>query len=67
MQNLDRKYRNASAIGDLLGNVIGEEGIKTDVQVKLAPITIPVIALAIIFGVIVGGLAKDAISKAIKG
>ena len=60
----EKKYRNAT-IGELLGNVVGEEGIKTDVSVKLAPITIPIITIAIIVAIIIGGLAKDAISKAI--
>lgn len=61
---MEKKYKNAT-IGDILGNVVGSEGIKTDVAIKLAPITIPILILSIIGAIIIGGLAKDAISKAI--
>jgi hypothetical protein len=52
-----------NSIGDSLSNIVGTEGVK--IAVKLSPETIPVLILSIIGAIIIGGLAKDALSKAI--
>jgi hypothetical protein len=56
-------YKFKNSLGDTLGNLVGSEGVK--VAIKLAPETIPVLILSIIGAVIIGGLAKDALSRAI--
>lgn len=55
------KFKNS--IGDSLSNIVGAEGVK--ISVKLSPETIPVLILSIIGAVIIGGLAVNAISKAL--
>jgi len=56
-------YKFKNSIADDLGNLVGSEGVK--ISVKLSPETIPVLILSIIGAIIIGGLAKDALSKAI--
>lgn len=64
MQNKLKK-RNATGI-DFIDKIVGEEGIKTDVAVKIAPGTIPIIVLAILVGVTGSILLAGAIKKAVQ-
>lgn len=62
-----RQRKNRNAIGDVLGNVIGEKGVKTDVSVKLTPSTVPLLMVTIIISVaaaiLLAGAAKKAMGK----
>jgi hypothetical protein len=58
------KYRNAS---DLLSQLVGEQGIKADVAVKLAPATIPILVISIVIAIIIGTISANAIMKRIGG
>lgn len=62
-ETMIQKEQYKNSIGDTLDNLVGSEGVK--IAIKLAPETIPVLILSIIGAVIIGGLAKDALSKAI--
>lgn len=57
--------KQKNAVGDLINKIIGEEGIKTDVAIALAPATVPLIILAILVGVTSSILLAAAIKKAI--
>lgn len=60
-----KQYRNG--IEDTLGNLIGDKGLKTDVTVKVAPSTYPligaVVMVAIIAGILIAGFISNAIKK----
>jgi len=58
------KYRNT--VLDNLGNLIGDEGIKTDVAITIKPATIPIIIASVMVAVIGGILLAGMIQKAIK-
>ncbi len=60
-----RKNRNASGL-DILDQVIGDQGIKTDVSVKIAPATYPLIGLVVMVAIVGGILIATGIQKAIK-
>jgi hypothetical protein len=57
--------KNRNAIGDILGNLVGEEGLKADVAIKLAPATIPILIASIVAAIIIGGVASHFIIKKI--
>ncbi len=63
MMQFEVKHRNAA--GDLLSQLIGEEGIKADVAVKLAPATIPILVISIVIAIIIGTISANAIMKAV--
>jgi hypothetical protein len=58
-----KKSRNA--VGDFLGNLVGEEGLKADVAIKLAPATIPILIASVVAAIIIGGVASHFIIKKI--
>jgi len=62
---MKRKYNNAT-FSETLDNLIGEKGIKTDVAVKIAPATIPIITLVVIVGVTAGILIAGGIQSLFK-
>lgn len=62
---MENRYRNAT-LTDILSNLIGTEGIKTDVAVKLAPATIPIIIISVMVAVTAGIVIASAIQKAVK-
>jgi hypothetical protein len=55
------KYRNA--LSDILGNVVGEEGVKIDVNLSMS--TIPIIVVSVVAAIIIGSVASHYIIKAI--
>jgi hypothetical protein len=59
------KQKNATG-AEILDNLIGTQGIKTDVAVTIKPATIPILIISIMFAVISGILIAGAIQKAIK-
>ena len=61
---MTRNYKNAT-LADTLGNIFGDEGIKADVAVKIAPATIPIIIVSIVAAIIIGSIASKAIMNAI--
>jgi len=61
---MKKRYNNT--LGETLDNLIGAEGIKTDVAVKLNPTTIPILIISIMVGVISGIIIAGAITKAVK-
>lgn len=62
---MEKKYKNAT-FSETLDNLIGEKGIKTDVAVKIAPATIPIITLVVIVGVTAGILIAGGIQSLFK-
>lgn len=60
---MKNKYNNT--LGETLDNLIGAEGLKTDVAVKLNPTTIPVLIISIMVAVTAGIIIAGAITKAI--
>jgi hypothetical protein len=64
--NKEDKYRNAGGT-DLLSQLVGEQGIKADVAVKLAPATIPILVISIVIAIIIGTISANAIMKRIGG
>lgn len=60
---MEKNYKNS--IGDTLDNLIGTQGIKTDVSVKLNPTTIPVLIGSVMVAVIAGIIIANAITKLI--
>jgi hypothetical protein len=60
---MEKKYNNS--FGEALDNLIGTEGLKTDVAVKLNPTTIPILIVSIMVGVIAGIIIAGAITKSI--
>jgi hypothetical protein len=61
---LNKKYKNAT-LSETLDNLVGAQGIKTDVSVKLNPATIPVLILSVMVAVTAGIIIAGAITKAI--
>jgi hypothetical protein len=55
-----------NAAGDIIDKLIGEEGLKTDVSVKLTPSTIPILLLVIVVGVTGSILLANLIQKTLK-
>jgi len=59
------RYKNT--ILDNLGNVIGDKGIKTDVEVTVKPATLPIligsVMLAVILGIVVAGFIQKALKQ----
>jgi hypothetical protein len=60
-----KKYRKATG-SNILDSLFGAQGIKTDVSVKIAPGTIPIIIISVMVAVGAGILIAGAIQKAIK-
>jgi hypothetical protein len=58
------KYKNT--LGDSLSNLIGSEGLRTDVNVKFDAPTIAIMVLIIPITVALGILLADGVRKAIK-
>lgn len=65
MQNNLKRQRNATGI-DFIDKIVGEEGIKTDVAVKIAPTTIPIIVISIFIAVTGAILVAGAVKKAVQ-
>lgn len=61
-----RKNKYKNTILDDLGNIIGEEGIKTDVAMTIKPMAIPVIIISVMVAVVAGILIAGMIQKALK-
>jgi hypothetical protein len=57
-------FKNAT-LSETLDNLVGAQGIKTDVSVKLNPATIPVLILSVMVAVTAGIIIAGAITKAI--
>lgn len=62
---MDKKYKNAT-LAETLGNIVGEEGIKTDVAVKIAPATIGILIVLIPVTVALGIIIAGAVQRALK-
>ena len=62
---MEKKYKNAT-LSEALDQVVGAGGIKTDVSVKIAPATIPIVIGSVMVAVIAGILIAGAIQKKIK-
>lgn len=61
---MEKNYKNAT-LAETLSNLVGEKGIKTDVAVKIAPATIPILILSSVVAIIIGILVSNAIMKAV--
>jgi len=59
------KYKNATLL-DNLGNLIGSEGIKTDVAITIEPATVPILIGSILIAVVAGILIAGAIQSIFK-
>lgn len=58
------RYKNT--ILDNLGNVIGDKGIKTDVEVTIKPATIPILIASVMVSVVLGVIVAGFLQKAFK-
>lgn len=59
------KKKNATGL-DIIDNLVGTSGIKTDVSLKIAPATIPIIIVSVMIAVIAGIVIAGVIQKALK-
>lgn len=59
------KNKMNNATGDFLSNLIGEEGLKANVAVKLAPATVPILIISIVAAIVIGGVATHFVLKKI--
>ncbi len=59
---MDNKYKNT--ISDTLSNLVGDQGIRTDVNVKLDAVTIALLVLIIPLTVAAGIIIADYTKKA---
>lgn len=62
---MERKYKNAT-LAETLGNIVGEQGIKTDVAVKIAPATVGILIVIIPITVALGIIIAGAVQRALK-
>jgi hypothetical protein len=62
---MDKKYKNAT-LAETLGNIVGEQGIKTDVAVKIAPATVGILIVLIPVTVALGIIIAGAVQRALK-
>jgi hypothetical protein len=59
----EKGTRNAT--GDILSNLIGAEGLKANVAVKIAPSAIPVLVGSIVLAIAIGGVLTHFILRKI--
>ncbi len=64
VMNVNTK-KNRNSVGAFLDNLVGKEGIKADVAVKLAPATIPILIGSILVAIVLGSIASHFIIKKI--
>ncbi|MFA6573709.1 MAG: hypothetical protein WCT13_06130 [Patescibacteria group bacterium] len=62
---MEKRYKNAT-FSETLDNLVGEKGLKTDVTVKIAPATIPIVTIIVIVGVTAGILIAGGIQSLFK-
>ncbi len=55
------KYRNS--ISDTLSNIVGDQGIRTEVQVSLTPLTMGILALGLPILIAAGIIIAGALTK----
>jgi hypothetical protein len=58
---MNKGYKNS--LGDTLSNLVGTEGLRTDVSVSLTPVTVAILLLIIPVTVAAGILLAGAIKK----
>jgi hypothetical protein len=57
-------YKNS--ISDTLANIVGDQGIRTDVSISFTPVSIAVLVLLIPVTVAAGIILADWVKKAVK-
>jgi hypothetical protein len=58
-------YRSATD-DQILSNILGSEGIKTDVKISLSWSAVPLIVASLVVAIVIGNLASDGLMKLLK-
>jgi hypothetical protein len=62
---MEKNYKNAT-LNEILNNVVGKEGIKTDIAFSFTPLQAIVATVILIGSVTIGIILAGAIQKAVK-